>query len=243
MLISAFLGTAIEQYDFLSYGTASALVFNQLFFPYLDPLGTIASLGTYVVGYVARGAGALICGHFGDRIGRKMLLMVTLLVMSIASTLAGCLPTYASIGTWALILLTTLRVLQGFAIGAEQSGAIVLGIESAPAPRRGLYGSWSDSGSYGDVPLSTGALPLTSLLPEPAFLSWGWRVSMCFAPTLTHRSRSTRADGVLFIATATGEPVMPVTLRQCVRAAVRAVGAAADDESPRPFAARTVAGI
>ncbi|WP_109480066.1 MFS transporter [Paraburkholderia sp. C35] len=185
VFVSAFLGTAIEQYDFLLYGTASALVFNRLFFPNLDPLaGTIASLGTYAAGYFARGAGALICGHFGDRIGRKTLLMVTLLVMGIASTLVGCLPTYASIGIWAPILLTTLRVLQGFAIGGEQSGAIVLGVESAPAHRRGLYGSWSNSGSYGGVLLSTGALLLTALLPEPAFLAWGWRLPFLFSAVL-----------------------------------------------------------
>jgi MHS family shikimate/dehydroshikimate transporter-like MFS transporter len=185
VFISAFLGTAIEQYDFLLYGTASALVFNKIFFPNLDPLaGTIAALGTYAAGYFARGAGALICGHFGDRIGRKTLLLTTLLVMGVASTLVGCLPTYAAIGIWAPILLTTLRVLQGFAIGGEQSGAIVLGVESAPANRRGLYGSWSNSGSYGGALLSTGALLLTSLLPEHEFLSWGWRVPFLFSAVL-----------------------------------------------------------
>ncbi|PCE23009.1 MFS transporter [Paraburkholderia acidicola] len=185
VFVSAFLGTAIEQYDFLLYGTASALVFSKIFFPNLDPLaGTIASLGTYAAGYFARGAGALICGHFGDRIGRKKLLLATLLVMGVASTAVGFLPTYAMIGLWAPVLLTTLRVLQGFAIGGEQSGAIVLGVESAPAHRRGLYGSWSNSGSYGGALLSTGALLLTSLLPEPAFLSWGWRVPFLFSAVL-----------------------------------------------------------
>lgn len=185
VFVSAFLGTAIEQYDFLLYGTASALVFNKIFFPNLDPLaGTIAALGTYAAGYFARGAGALICGHFGDRIGRKTLLLTTLLVMGIASTLVGCLPTYASIGIWAPILLTSLRVLQGFAIGGEQSGAIVLGVESAPVHRRGLYGSWSNSGSYGGALLSTGALLLTSRLPEQDFLSWGWRLPFLFSAVL-----------------------------------------------------------
>jgi MFS family permease len=120
VFMSAFLGTAIEQYDFLLYGTASALVFSKIFFPNLDPLaGTIASLGTYAAGYFARGAGALICGHFGDRIGRKTLLLATLMVMGVASTLVGLLPTYAMIGIWAPVLLTTLRVFQGFAIGGE----------------------------------------------------------------------------------------------------------------------------
>lgn len=185
VFVSAFLGTAIEQYDFLLYGTASALVFNRIFFPNLDPLaGTIAALGTYAAGYFARGAGALICGHFGDRIGRKKLLLTTLLVMGVASTLVGCLPSYGRIGLWAPILLTTLRILQGFAIGGEQSGAIVLGVESAPSNRRGLYGSWSNSGSYGGALLSTGALLLTSQLPEHDFLSWGWRVPFLFSAVL-----------------------------------------------------------
>ena len=185
VFMSAFLGTAIEQYDFLLYGTASALVFSKIFFPNLDPLaGTIASLGTYAAGYFARGAGALICGHFGDRIGRKTLLLATLMVMGVASTLVGLLPTYAMIGLWAPVLLTTLRVFQGFAIGGEQSGAIVLGFESAPARSRGLYGSWSNSGSYGGAILSTGALLLTSLLPESDFLYWGWRVPFLFSAVL-----------------------------------------------------------
>lgn len=185
VFISAFLGTAIEQYDFLLYGTASALVFSKIFFPTLDPLaGTIASLGTYAAGYFARGAGAVICGHFGDRIGRKTLLLATLLIMGIASTLVGCLPTYAQAGIWAPVMLTTLRILQGFAIGGEQSGAIVLGVESAPAGKRGLYGSWSNSGSYGGALLSTGALLLTSQLPEADFLSWGWRIPFLLSAVL-----------------------------------------------------------
>ena len=227
VFISAFLGTAIEQYDFLLYGTASALVFNRLFFPNLDPLaGTIASLGTYAAGYVARGAGALICGHFGDRVGRKTLLMVTLLVMGIASTLVGCLPTYASIGIWAPILLTTLRVLQGFAIGGEQSGAIVLGVESAPAHRRGLYGSWSNSGSYGGVLLSTGALLLTSLLPEPAFLSWGWRVPFLFSAVLVVIGLIGRArlpETAEFAALQAKHGVVRFPLRDLLRDHARAV--------------------
>ncbi|MFP3271291.1 MAG: MFS transporter [Paraburkholderia sp.] len=185
VFISAFLGTAIEQYDFLLYGTASALVFGKIFFPTLDPLaGTIASLGTYAAGYFARGAGALICGHFGDRVGRKTLLLATLLVMGIASTLVGCLPTYAQIGIWAPILLTLLRIFQGFAIGGEQSGATVLSVESAPAGSRGLYGSWSNSGSYGGALLSTVALLLTSRLPEADFLAWGWRMPFLFSAVL-----------------------------------------------------------
>lgn len=185
VFISAFLGTAIEQYDFLLYGTASALVFSKIFFPTLDPLaGTIASLGTYAAGYFARGAGALICGHFGDRIGRKTLLLATLLVMGTASTLVGCLPTYAQIGIWAPTLLTLLRIFQGLAIGGEQSGATVLSVESAPAGRRGLYGSWSNSGSYGGALLSTGALLLTSRLPEADFLTWGWRIPFLFSAVL-----------------------------------------------------------
>ncbi|QIE24161.1 Putative transporter YdfJ [Caballeronia sp. SBC1] len=123
----------------------------------------------------------LNCGHFGDRIGRKTLLLTTFLVTGVASTLVGRLPTYAAIGIWAPVLLTTLRVLLGFAIGGEQSGAIVVGVESAPVNRRGLYGSMSNAGSYGGALLSTGAPLLTSLLPEHDFLSWGWRVPFLFS--------------------------------------------------------------
>ncbi|CAH2801981.1 MAG: Uncharacterized MFS-type transporter [Candidatus Burkholderia crenata] len=173
LCLRLFSAQPIEQYDFLLYGTASALVFNKIFFPNLDPLaGTIAALGTYAA------------GHFGDRIGRKTRLLTTLLVVRRSLTLVGCLPTYAAIGIWAPVFLTTLRALQRFAIGGEQSGAIVLGVESAPANRRGLYGSRSNSGSYGGALLSTGALLLTSLLPEHEFLSWGWRVPFLFSAVL-----------------------------------------------------------
>lgn len=176
-MLSSFAGTALEQYDFLLYGTASALVFNKIFFPHLDPVaGTLASLGTYAAGYFARGAGALLCGHLGDRIGRKALLIATLLVMGVASTLVGLLPTYESIGIWAPVLLTVLRIVQGFAIGGEQSGAIVFGFESAPPRYEGVFASLSNAGGYGGVVLSTLALLLVTQLPEAQFLAWGWRL-------------------------------------------------------------------
>lgn len=185
IILSSFAGTALEQYDFLLYGTASALVFNKIFFPHLDPLaGTIASMGTYATGYFARGAGALLCGHFGDRIGRKALMVATLLVMGLASTLVGVLPTYATLGIWAPVLLTALRIVQGFAIGGEQSGAIVFGFESAPPRREGIYASLSNAGSYAGVVLSTLALLLVTQLPDEKFLSWGWRLPFLFSIVL-----------------------------------------------------------
>ncbi|HTJ94949.1 MAG TPA: MFS transporter [Pararobbsia sp.] len=177
VVLSSFAGTALEQYDFLLYGTASALVFNKVFFPHLDPLaGTLASLGTYAAGYFARGAGALLCGHLGDRVGRKTLLIATLLVMGIASTLIGLLPTYDAVGIWAPVMLTVLRIVQGFAIGGEQSGAIVFGFESAPPSREGVFASLSNAGGYGGVVLSTLALLLVTQLPDAQFLAWGWRI-------------------------------------------------------------------
>ena len=116
--LASFVGTTIEWYDFFIYGTASALVFGKLFFPNYDPLmGTLASFGTYAVGFIARPIGGIVCGHYGDRIGRKSMLIFTLLLMGIATALIGCLPTYASIGIWAPVLLIVLRLAQGFAVG------------------------------------------------------------------------------------------------------------------------------
>ena len=141
--IASFIGTTIEWYDFFLYGTASALIFNKLFFPNYDPLtGTLASFGTYAVGFAARPIGGIVCGHFGDKIGRKSMLILTLLIMGIATFLIGCLPTYNQIGIWAPILLVVLRVAQGFGVGGEWGGAVLMAVEHAPSGRRGFYGSW-----------------------------------------------------------------------------------------------------
>ncbi|MFN0112354.1 MAG: MFS transporter, partial [Blastocatellia bacterium] len=135
--IASFIGTTIEWYDFFLYGTASALIFGKLFFPNYDPLtATLASFGTYAVGFIARPFGGIICGHYGDRIGRKSMLIFTLLLMGITTALIGLLPTYNQIGIWAPALLITLRLMQGFAIGGEWAGAVLMAVEHSPAGRR-----------------------------------------------------------------------------------------------------------
>ena len=175
--IASFVGTAIEWYDFFLYGTAAALVFNRLFFPKFDPLvGTVLAFATFAVGFVARPVGGVVFGHYGDRIGRKAMLSLTLLIMGVATFAIGILPTYAQIGVYAPILLVTLRLVQGFGLGGEWGGAVLMAIEHAPPDRRGFYGSWPQTGAPAGLLLSTGVFALVSRLPEDAFLRWGWRV-------------------------------------------------------------------
>jgi metabolite-proton symporter len=176
--IASFVGTTIEWYDFFLYGTASALIFGRLFFPNYDPLtGTLASFGTYAVGFIARPIGGIVCGHFGDRIGRKSMLIFTLLLMGVATALIGCLPTYNQIGIWAPIFLIVLRVAQGFAVGGEWGGAVLMAVEHSPRGQRGFYGSWPQVGVPVGLLLSTGIFGLISKLPEDILFSWGWRVA------------------------------------------------------------------
>jgi MHS family shikimate/dehydroshikimate transporter-like MFS transporter len=175
--LASFIGTAIEWYDYFLYGTAAALVFNQLFFPDFSPLaGTLASFATFAVGFFARPVGGIIFGHFGDRIGRKTMLVLTLLIMGVATFLIGLLPTYETIGVWAPILLVVLRVFQGFGVGGEWGGAVLMAVEHSPRGRRGFYGSWPQMGVPAGLLLGTLAVYLFALLPEEQFLAWGWRV-------------------------------------------------------------------
>jgi MHS family shikimate/dehydroshikimate transporter-like MFS transporter len=175
--VASFVGTAIEWYDFFLYGTAAALVFNKLFFPRFDPLvGTVLAFATFAVGFVARPIGGVVFGHYGDRIGRKAMLSLTLLIMGVATFAIGLLPTYERIGVGAPILLVTLRLVQGFGLGGEWGGAVLMATEHAPAGRRGFYGSWPQTGAPAGLLLSTGVFALASRLPEDAFLAWGWRV-------------------------------------------------------------------
>lgn len=172
------IGATIEWYDFFIYGTAAALVFGQLFFTQLDPaVGTIVAFATFAVGFLARPLGAFIFGHYGDRIGRKAMLILTLFIMGVATFLIGLLPTYETIGLWAPILLVTLRVLQGIAVGGEYGGAVLMAVEYAPEGRRGFYGSWPQVGVPAGLLLASGAFGLLSLLPEEQFLAWGWRIA------------------------------------------------------------------
>jgi metabolite-proton symporter len=186
VVLASFIGTTIEWYDFFLYGTAAALVFNKLFFPTLEPLaGTLSSYGTFAVGFVARPLGGIVFGHFGDRIGRKQMLVWSLLIMGVATALIGLTPTYAQIGIWAPVLLVALRFIQGFGVGGEWGGAVLLAVEHSGGERRGFHGSWPQMGVPGGLLLSTGVFAaLSAWVPEPAFLAWGWRVPFLISVVL-----------------------------------------------------------
>ncbi len=175
--LASSIGATIEWYDFFIFGTAAGLVFNQLFFTNLDPItGTLVAYLTFAVGFVARPVGSVIFGHYGDRIGRKAMLILTLFIMGVATFLIGLLPTYNSIGIWAPILLIVLRIFQGIGIGGEYGGAVLMAVEYAPEDKRGFYGSWPQVGVPAGLLLGTGAFGLVSLLPDEQFFAWGWRV-------------------------------------------------------------------
>ncbi|WP_285650238.1 MFS transporter [Actinomycetospora sp. NBRC 106375] len=172
------LGSTIEWYDFFIYGTAAALVLNTAFFPSVDPfIGTLAAFSSFAVGFIARPVGGIIWGHFGDRIGRKKALVSALFLMGASTTLVGLLPSYATIGVAAPILLFVLRILQGLAVGGQWGGAVLIATEYAPPDRRGYYGSFPQLGVPIAVIVSNGLfLALEAGLGEEAFESWGWRV-------------------------------------------------------------------
>jgi metabolite-proton symporter len=176
--LASFIGTAIEWYDFFLYGTAAALVFGQLFFPEATPLqGTLLAFGTYGVGFFARPVGGIIFGHFGDRIGRKTMLVLSLLIMGVATFLIGLLPTYESIGLLAPILLVVLRLFQGIGVGGEWGGAVLMAVEHSPPGRRGFYGSWPQMGVPAGLLLANVVFFISSTaVPEEQFLAWGWRI-------------------------------------------------------------------
>lgn len=170
-------GTAIEAFDFLAYGTASALVFNKLFFPSLDAAtGTLAAFGAFAAGLFARPIGGILFGHFGDRVGRKSILIMSLVLMGVCTTLIGLLPTYADIGIWAAVLLVTLRIGQGVSFGGEMGGAVLMAVEHAPPHAKSFYGSLPQAGAPIGILLSTGAFALVNLLPNESFMQWGWRI-------------------------------------------------------------------
>jgi metabolite-proton symporter len=178
VVVASFIGTTIEWYDFFLYGTAAALVFNRLFFPTLDPVaGTLSAYGTFAVGFVARPLGGAIFGHYGDRLGRKQMLVWSLVIMGVATVLIGLTPTYERIGIWSPTLLVALRFVQGIGVGGEWGGAVLLAVEHSGGPRRGLHGSWPQMGVPAGLLLSTGVFAaLSGALPEGAFVDWGWRV-------------------------------------------------------------------
>ncbi|WCN05843.1 MFS transporter [Streptomyces sp. M92] len=186
IVAASLIGTTIEWYDFFLYGSAAALVFNKLFFPDSDPLvGTLLSFLTYAVGFAARPLGALVFGHYGDRLGRKKLLVLSLLMMGGATFAIGLLPTHATIGTAAPVLLTVLRLVQGFALGGEWGGAVLLVSEHGDARRRGFWASWPQTGAPAGQLLATGVLSLlTAVLSDTAFNSWGWRIPFLLSGVL-----------------------------------------------------------
>jgi MHS family shikimate/dehydroshikimate transporter-like MFS transporter len=171
------IGCTIEWYDFFLYNTFAALVFNKLFFPSFDPLvGTMLAYATALVGFIARPVAGVLFGHFGDRIGRKKMLILTLLIMGIGTFLIGLLPTYESIGVWAAALLLVLRVAQGLGVGGEWGGAVLMAVEHSPSGRRGFYGSWPQMGVPAGLALATAMVAIFSSLPGDMFLQWAWRI-------------------------------------------------------------------
>jgi len=186
VVAASMIGTTIEWYDFFLYGTAAALVFNKLFFPASEPLvGTMLAFATYALGFVARPLGGVVFGHFGDRIGRKRLLMLSLIMMGAATVLIGCLPTHAQVGVWAPVMLIALRLVQGFAVGGEWGGAVLIVAEHGDAARRGLWASFPQAGVAGGSLLASGMLALMAAFQSEAdFLAWGWRVPFLLSAVL-----------------------------------------------------------
>ncbi len=234
VITASLVGTSLEWYDFFIYGTAAALVFNELFFPSFDPLvGTLLAFATFAVGFVSRPLGGLIFGHYGDRIGRKNVLVATLLLMGLATFAIGLLPTYATIGAWAPAILVVLRFLQGLGLGGEWGGAVLMTLESGHPERRGLNASWPQVGVPIGLLFANGVLSLMGgITSDPAFLSWGWRVPFLLSGLLVVVGlwiRMTIAESPLFAEAATsgGHAQAPIVevLRRYPKQVLLAIGA------------------
>jgi metabolite-proton symporter len=186
IIVASLVGTSLEWYDFFIYGTAAALVFNKVFFPGFEPLvGTLLAFATYAVGFVARPLGGVVFGHYGDKLGRKNVLIFTLLLMGVSTFLIGVLPTYATIGVAAPILLVALRFLQGLGLGGEWGGAVLMTLESGDPKRRGLNASWPQVGVPIGLLLANGVLSLMgAVTSDSAFQAWGWRVPFLLSGVL-----------------------------------------------------------
>ena len=206
VVVASMAGTVVEWYEFFLYGTAATIVFSKVFFGQsgsdLDAI--FAAFLTYAVGFVARPLGGVVFGHFGDKFGRKTLLQFSLLLVGAATFLMGCLPTYAQIGYWAPALLVVLRFIQGFAVGGEWGGAVLLVAEHSPAARRGFWASWPQAGvPVGNILATVVLLGLTGTLPETAFLSWGWRVAFWLSAVVVligYYVRTKVSDAPMFVA-------------------------------------------
>ncbi len=183
--LASAIGTTIEWYDFFLYNTMTAIVLNKLFFPNADILiSTLLAYVTSFVGFLSRPIGGVIFGHYGDRIGRKTVLILTVLIMGIATFLIGLLPTYATAGVWAPLMLLALRIFQGIGIGGEWGGAVLMAVEHSPDGRRGFYGSWPQIGVPAGLLISAGVVSLLSLLNNDDFFAWGWRVAFLLSAIL-----------------------------------------------------------
>ncbi|MGH3853451.1 MAG: MFS transporter [Pseudonocardiaceae bacterium] len=220
-VLASTIGTAIEWYDFYLYGTAAALVFPGLFFPGQSAsTGALAAFGTYFVGFAARPVGAVIFGHFGDRLGRKSTLVATLMLGGISTFLIGCLPDYATIGFAAPVLLIVLRVIQGIGVGGEWGGSVLLAMEWGPARRRGLAASWPQLGVPIGLLLSTGMVELLSATTGADFATWGWRVPFLASAVLVGVGLYVRlkvAESPEFIQLAQEATVARHPVRQVIR--------------------------
>lgn len=185
ILLSSFSGSVIEFYDFVLYVIAASVVFPAVFFKALDPAtATAASFATLAIGYVARPIGGILFGHFGDRVGRKAVLVTTMTIMGISTMAIGLLPSVAQIGSWSPILLVTCRLLQGVAVGGEWGGAMLIALEHAPGGKRGFAASFANLGAPAGAMLATGSISLASTLPTAQFVSWGWRIPFVLSAVL-----------------------------------------------------------
>ncbi|WP_052059953.1 MFS transporter [Rhodococcoides fascians] len=240
ILMSSFIGSTVEFYDFLLYGTAAALVFGPLFFSDLSPsMALLASFATFTVGYVARPIGGILFGHLGDRIGRKSSLVITMAMMGIASTAIGLVPTHAQIGSWAAVILLILRIVQGLAVGGEWGGAALMALEHAPQKQRGFAASVANMGGPAGAMLATLVFAGFALLPEEQFMSWGWRVPFLLSAVLVLVALFIRlriSESPLFLAAQakanatkakTQAPVMVILTKYRAQVAIAALGGVA----------------
>lgn len=240
ILIASLVGSSIEWFDYFLYGTVAALVFNQLFFVNEDPtIGLLLSYASFALAFFIRPFGGVIFSHIGDRIGRKKTLVLTLSIMGVATFGMGLLPTYQAVGIWAPILLITLRLVQGLGIGGEWGGALLLAVEYAPAEKRGLFGAIPQMGVTIGMLLGTIALSFMTLLPESAFMTWGWRLPFIFSALLVFfglwiRKGIDETPSFKKVKESGDVPKLPIveTLKNYWREVIIAVGAKVVETAP-----------
>lgn len=219
--VASMAGGTLEYYDNYIYALAAALVFGNVFFPAAEGVGILASLATFGVSYLARPVGAILLGHFGDRVGRKKVLVFILILMGTCTFLVGCLPGYEQIGIWAPILLVTLRILQGISVGGETAAATVLTIEVAPEGRRGFFTSWAPNGIVGGFVLATIVFLPISALPEEDLLSWGWRIPFLLSVVVTAAGfviRAKLSEPEAFVAAKEDDALVRIPVVEAFRA-------------------------